>query len=187
MPALVNIAANFALGGATAWVTRHSPAVRREFVSWALLFLVGFEALAVTPVATFLFRFYPQWSMLYAFDPQIFPNLEEWIGLLSFLAILLNFAAALGGFHVTRLGVQRNQELVCYAPWAAGGFITLLILALGGRRVLFMGDYDAFWQGNADVLVTRAAGWVGLLLYASAAGFVFWLHRRFADHDPSIV
>src|SRR5512145_2073632 len=98
MPALINIAANLVFGGSLAYVTRRSPAVRRELTSWALIFLVAFEALVFTPVATYLFRFYPQWSMLYWFDPQVLPGIERWLGALSALAVLLNFGAAVGGF-----------------------------------------------------------------------------------------
>jgi len=187
MPAVINFAANLALGGGLAWVARRSPAVRRDFVSWALVFLVGFEAVVVTPVSTFLFRFYPQWSMLYAFDPQVFPNLDTWIGPLSLLAVLVNFAAALLGFFITRGGVVRGSRWLCFTPWAAGALIVIACAALYGERLVYIGDYDAFWQGTADLFLLRVGGWVGLALYVCSALFVRWVQRRFHDHDPSLV
>ena len=45
--------------------------------------LLAFQAIVVTPIATLLFRFYPQWSMFYWFDPQIFPELDAYTGMLS--------------------------------------------------------------------------------------------------------
>jgi len=187
MPALFNIAANLALGGGVALATRRSPAVRSELTSWALLFLVGFEAAIFTPAATYLFRFYPQWSMLYWFDPQIFPSLESWIGALSFVAVILNFAAAIGGFCVTRLGLLSRQDWLVWAPFGAAGVTTLVLLVLFGERVVFLGDYDAFWQGGARLFLLTAGGWVGLLLYAGGGAFVWWVRQRFADHDPSLL
>jgi hypothetical protein len=187
MNAVINLAANLALGGAVALVLQRSQAVRRELMSWALLSIVGFEAVVFTPIATFLFRFYPQWSMLYVFDPQIFPELDSWIGMLSLLAVLLNFAAVIGGFWTTRRGLLAGKKWMIWAPMGAGGGIALLTVLLFARRVVFMGDYDAFWQGNADLFLARAAGWVGLLLYASGALFVAYLRSHFSDHDPKLV
>jgi hypothetical protein len=187
MPALINIAANLILGGAVAWVLRGSSAIRREVMSWALLALVGFEALIFTPVATYLFRFYPQWSMLYVFDPQIFPALESWIGVLSFLEVLLNFAAAVGAFCATREGLLRGKRWLTYAAPGLGAGLALVLFMAYGERIVFMGDYDTFWQGNADLFLVRLGGWVGLTLYAGAVFFIVFLHRRFADHDPKLV
>jgi hypothetical protein len=187
MPAIINLAANLALGGAVALVLQRSQAVRRELMSWALLAVVGFEALVFTPIATFLFRFYPQWSMLYVFDPQIFPELDNWIGFLSLLAVLLNFSAVIGGFWTTREGLLTGTKWMIWAPMGAGGAITLLTVLFFARRVVFMGDYDAFWQGNADLFLMRGAGWAGLVLYAGAGIFVAFLRSRFADHDPKLL
>lgn len=187
MPAVINLAANLILGSAVALVLARSQAMRRELMSWPLLALVGFEAIVFTPIATFLFRFYPQWSMLYVFDPQIFPELENWIGLVALVAVLANFAAALGGFLATREGLLRHHRELTWGATAAGGASILLFFVLFGERVVFMGDYDAFWQGNADIFLARVGGWLGLLLYAGAGLFVAFLHTRFADHDPSFV
>jgi hypothetical protein len=187
MPAVINFAANLVLGSAVPLVLRRSPALRRELMSWQLLALVGFEALVFTPVATYLFRFYPQWSMLYMFDPQIFPELDNWIGALSLMAVLLNFAAALGAFYATREGLLRGAGWLTYGALTTGGALAVILLALFARRIGLMGDYDAFWQGNADLFLVRLGGWIGLLLYAAAGLFVAFLHTRFADRDPSLV
>ncbi len=187
MPAAINVAANFALGGALVLVLKASPAIRREMVSWGLLFLLFFEALVFTPVAVYLFRFYPQWSMLYWFDPQMFPRLDNWIGLLSFLATALNFAAAVVGFALARLGIIIGQRWLAWGPALVGVACVLLMIVAYGDRVAFIGDYDAFWQGTADLLFKRLAGWIGLGGYAAAVGFLFWVRSRFADHDPTLV
>ncbi len=187
MPAVINIAANLALGGGFALVARTSPALRRDFINWALLFLMAFEALVFTPVATYLFRFYPQWSMLYWFDPQIFPHLESWIGALSFVAVLFNFAAALLGYTVARHGVLTEQRWMSLLPLAAGAVWTLGVLVLYAERVAYIGDYDSFWQGNAELLFLRTPGWIGILLYASATAYVLFVRARFSNRDPSLV
>ena len=187
MPAVLNFAANLVLGGAVVLALQKSRALRRDLLSWPLLVLIAFEALVFTPIATYLFRFYPQWSMLYLFDPQIFPELDNWIGLLSLSAVLLNFAGVLFGFYATRDGVLRDKRWLTYCAPGTGAGLALLCFAFFAKRIVFLGDFDAFWQGTANLAVTKLAGWLGLLLYVSGALFVTFLHRRFADHDPKCV
>jgi hypothetical protein len=187
MPAVINIAANLLLGAGLALALRRSPAQRQELLSWPLLCLLAFEALVVTPVATYLFRFYPQWSMLYWFDPQIFTELERWVGPLSGVAVLLNFAAALGGYVLARRGIITDTKWMVTAP-ITGATVTLILCTwLFGRRIAFIGDYDAFWSGHADLIFLRTPGIIGVGTYLLGIVFVVWLHARFRDHDPSLI
>ena len=187
MPVIVNIGANLLFGAGLVLAVRRSPALEQNFINWSFFFLVAFEAVVFTPAATYLFRFYPQWSMLYWFDPQIFPALDQWIGWLSALAILLNFGAALLGYAVARVGVVARQAWLSTLPLAIAAALVVYVSVAFGERVIYIGDYDAFWHGSADLLFTRLAGWVGIITYVAAVAFVVWTHRRFADHDPTIL
>lgn len=185
MPALVNACANVAMGGAFALIARRSAAMKEELLAWPLLFLLAFEGVCITPVATYLFRFYPQWSMLYWFDPQIFSGLEEWIGALGALAILINVGGAIGGYAAGREGIRSGRRWLTYLPVGVGGGGVLLLLWLFGHRVIYVGDYDAYWRGEADFFLLRAPGLIGTALYVAGAAFVRWLHLRFGQRDPS--
>lgn len=187
MPALINLAANALLGVAFARLARHSPACKQSLLSWPLLFATAFEALVFTPVATYLFRFYPQWSMLYWFDPQVYPDLEHWIGLLSAAAILANFLALVSSFVLARRGFLTRQDWQWITPAAVGGLLIVLVLVLFGDRVVFIGDFDAFAQGTAAVLFKRVAGCLGVLLYVATIAFTLWVRGSFARQDPSLL
>lgn len=187
MPALINIAVNLAFGASLAWTLRRSPALRDDLLSWPLLTLLGFEALVFTPVATYLFRFYPQWSMLYWFDPQVFPGLDGWTGVLSFVAVAANFAAAIAGYLTVRASLATERAWLRWAPFGAAIAVALGVFGLYGRRVVFIGDYDAFWQGSARFLYAALAGWIGLVCYASTFGLVWWLRQRFSHHEPKFI
>lgn len=181
MPAIINICANLLFGAAVAWTGRRSRELREELLTWHLLLLLAFESLFVTPIATFLFRFYPQWSMLYWFDPQLFPNLDQSIGWLSGLVVVLNYLAALAGYGLARWGVIRANLFLQATPAVAAVGSMVAVLVVFGDRVAFIGDYDAFLQGQADILMTRLAGWVGLALYAGGVIFVLWVRARFGQ------
>ena len=186
MPVIINIASNLILGAAVPLMVRGSKALRQDFVCWQLLFLTAFEAAVFTPLSTYLFRFYPQWALLYAFDPQLYPELDRWIGIMTAGAVLLNFGAAILGFAVARLGILRNKKWLWAAPLVAGAAVWAGVLLGGGDRILFIGDFDSFWQGNSPVLYKRFAGWVGISLYAATGGFLLWIRRRFGNHDPAL-
>ncbi len=187
MPALVNAAGNLVLGAAAVLAVRRSPAMRQHPLSWSLLVLIAFEAVVVTPVATYLFRFYPQWSLLYWFDPQLFPELQSWFGALSLLAVLLNLAAAVAGYLIARYGVKIGRLWPVELPIAVGVGAIVAVAVKWGDRILYVGDYDEFWQGNASLFLATFPGWAGLALYVAAGGFIYWLHSRFKTRDPSIV
>jgi hypothetical protein len=187
MPAAVNIGANLMFGAALVLAVRRSPSLRQNFVGWVFFFLLGFEALLFTPVSTYLFRFYPQWSMLYWFDPQVFPDLHRWIGWLSALAVLLNFGAAILGFFLARLGILTGQTWLWSVPLAVASAVMAYVLFGFWDRIIYIGDHDSFWSGNASSLFSSLSGWIGILLYAALITFVVWIHRRFHDHDPSFL
>lgn len=186
MPAIINILGNLLFGGCLALVARNSATMRNELVSWTFFFLLAFESLFVTPIATYLFRFYPQWSMLYWFDPQIFTSFDQWVGWLSALAILLNFAAAFAGFILARWGVITHNIWFKALPMTVAIALIATVFWQFGNRIAFIGDYDAYWQGNASMFLARVPGWIGLFLHIGTILFVLWVHSRFGEREPRL-
>ena len=105
MPAPLNAAANLIFGAAGAMLLRRDAALRDDPFNGYFFTLLLFEAALVTPAATYLFRFYPDWSLLYWFDPQIYPRLELYVGWLSGTAIVANFILLLLGYTAARWGI----------------------------------------------------------------------------------
>ena len=187
MPALVNVAASLAFGASLALVLRRSPSLRDETLSWPFLVLLAFEAVVATPVATLLFRFHPQWSMFYWFDPQVFPEIDTWTGALSAIAVTANAAAAVAGFMVVRHSVRAGPEWLRWVPLGVASAVILWSMVAFPRRLLFIGDYDEFWQGHARLFVARFAGWMGIAAYLAAVALVLVMRQRYADREPEIV
>jgi len=184
MPALLNIATNLVLGAGVAIVARNSQAVRKRPLNWALLTLLGFEGVVFTPIATYLFRFYPQWSMLYWFDPQIYPGLDRWLGVISLGVIVFNFLAAAGGFLLTRRGLIENKTWVTLAPFVGALLIAFFVTVFFADRLFWIGDYDVFWQGRADLLFATLPGVLTMALYGACVAFILLIHQRYGRREP---
>ena len=187
MPVLINLAANLLFGAGMATVSRNSPAFRNHLVNWSLLFLLGFIALVITPASTYAFRFYPQWSLLYYFDPRSFPSLNHWLNLLSFVAVLANFAAALIGFSIARLGLLKKNSLLWMLPFIVGTLTLFQILIFQFDRVAFIASYDLFWQGKGELAFIKVPGLIGCAVYVGAFIFTLWVHSRFSERDPELI
>lgn len=187
MPVLFNALAHCALGSLLASTARRSPRFRLELVSWPLILLVAFHAILAAPSATFLFRFYPQWSLLYAFDPQVFPALNGWFAPMSAGVVLTNLTLGILGLLVSREGLIRESRLLERLPLAVAALCAALAVVFYGDRALWVGSYDAYWQDQALFLVKSPAGWVGLGTYIAGAAFILWTHRRFAEREPNYI
>lgn len=187
MPAVVNIGANLCLGGALAIALRNSPALHRELVSWPFLVLAAFQGIVVTPIATYLFRFYPQWSMSYLFDPQVFPQLDLWVGPLSALVVLATMGAGFAGYALARAGIVGEQRWLALLPAVSGGLAVAAVVLFYRSRVFFVGEYDDFWQGHARFFLSSTAGWVGVALYVASLTLLWFVRSRFAHREPQFI
>jgi hypothetical protein len=184
MPVAINIAANLIFGASIAWVARRSETLQEHWLNWSSLLLCAFEAVLITPTTTYLFRFYPHWSTFYLFDPKEFPAIQDWLGWLSLMVIALNFIAALTGYLITRRGILKESFPQTILPILGGCLIITGLSILLYERVFFLGEYDAFWEGETSMLLGQAPGIVGILLYLVSAGFVVWIHLRYGEQEP---
>ena len=186
MPILLNLSVNLLLGSGIAMVARKSEAMQRNWLSWSTLCLLAFESLCITPMATFAFRFYPDWSLLYLLDPEVFPNLPYWIGWLSIVVIVLNFMTATSAYLITRAGILKQRAAIKFSPLVIGASSFLILTVLFYKRIFFIGDYEAFLAGEAQLLPTTLVGILGITVYLATAGFIAWLSKRFSESDPKI-
>lgn len=187
MPLLFNCASNLALGAALAWAMRRNPAFSRTLAAWPLLLLAVFEALVVTPVTTYLMRFYPHWATSYLFDPQIFPRLDHWVGWLCLGPVALNFLAAFVGYALVYRGVTEDNRVLTRLPAIIALDTWAVVTGLAGKRLAHLGDYDSFWQGHAQLLLKVPAGVVVVFTYTASAAFVLWLGRRYSTQTPDFM
>jgi hypothetical protein len=183
MPLLMNFGINIIFGASMALVGRQSLAMKEDLISWPLVFVVAFESLIMTPVCTFQLQFFPQWSLFYWFDPQLFPSLHDILSKASFLIILFNFLGALFGLAITRRGVVENSRIYrAICPMIGLFFFSLGILLLWPQTSPRT-TTDSYWYHN-DPLILGWPGWMGLACYLLGFLFVLWSYSRFSSQDP---
>ena len=187
MPIIVNLTAMLLFGAGLAAAGKSSPAFKKRFVNWVLLLLLGFVAFIITPATTYAFRFYPQWSMMYLFDPHLFPYLDQWINLLSAASAASNFIAATLGYGVARAGLLTKKPFLWSAPFVLGLLTLSGTLFFQFDRIAYVGDYDTYAKGQADLFVQTAPGLVGALTHLGGFLFVLWVHSRFSGRDPDLI
>lgn len=186
MPVVIHWVLNLCLGLRTARAVRLAPGLWAASAPWPLLFLAALQAVVVTPCVTYLFRYWPAWSMFYLFDPVDYPMLETFIGLLSGLVVLINFGLMWLGFVCGRRSVAQGTHAARWAqlPYSISIAIVGLCVAYLGDRMMYAGDFQTFWRGEASLWFATPAGWVGFALIFAGVAFERVLHHRFAARDP---
>ncbi len=179
MPVLINAAANLILGSLVARATYNPDAPREGYMTWPLVMLVVFQSLVLVPVGAFLFRFYPDWSMHYAFDPRVFVDLDRWIGVLALAVVVVNMLLSVLGYACTERARRDGRSFLMHACVVFGILTIVGVLSQLWRRSFWVGGYDAYWQGEAKLLFMHPAGWAGLLAYIAAIVFYRWILRRY--------
>ena len=182
----MNLCISILLGSSIAMVARQSNAMKENWLSWSSLAMLAFQAVCMTPMATYAFRFYPDWSMPYLLDPEIFPRFPYWVGWLSIVVVISNFLTATLAYLTTRHGILLGKSTLSLAPIVIGATALLTTLLLFHKRIFFIGDYEAFLAGEAKLIVTTVVGGCGILVCCLAFGFVAWLSRRFSEADPKL-
>ncbi|RYF11665.1 MAG: hypothetical protein EOO40_02870 [Deltaproteobacteria bacterium] len=186
MPVPFNLATSLLLGASLPPLLRRSEAFRHSFANWALLALALFMALVFTPATTYLVRYFPHWSTLYAFDPQLFPLVERGVGPLSAALVLSYFGVAAGGYAVSRHAILTNQVVWLALPLATGAGIWAVGLWHWQLQVLTVGEFDAFWQGSGTLLHRHRVGAVALLLHLGALVFLALVRRLAARQGQAM-
>lgn len=188
MPAFVHLTLHALLGSLLAWCTRTAPRARAYFWAWPVFLGLAYTTAVLLPVAAYHFRYYPDFSLGYAFDPVLYPWADaqvHWLGLLAAVSYLATF---LSGYAVTRAGLlRRGRVLAVSAPVivlvAALTFATLV----GSDRCLLRSDYADFWRGRAVPWTGTPSGGAGIAAYLVALIGLRYVERRWRHRDPTLL
>jgi hypothetical protein len=178
MPVPVNWGLNILLGWAAVLLTRHSDELRDSAWNVTMLIMIAFESVLFTPVAVYLFRFHPDWSLHYLLDPQIYPRLRYWAFGISALVVVSNYVCLIASFLVARFFELRGHTLLRFAPAVLGGGLVLTDLVAAWPKIVRLAEFETYWRGGGELLIAHPAGIIGLGLVL-ACGMLLYLMKRF--------
>lgn len=185
MPFYFNLLISFALGAL--WVERlkrRPELFRAGLLSFPLIGHIVFQLIVLTPIQVFQFRFHHDWSLGYLIDPELHPEVDEYLAIWSFLAALLLVGVGVLGHLVGRLPFDKPKTpAVRYAHAACA----VLALAIGGilfREWWWIGTFDEFFAGEARFLLRTPTGLVGIAELAACGAFLH-LGPRIYSYLPS--
>tara|TARA_B100000959_G_scaffold225390_1_gene239500 strand:+ start:59 stop:607 length:549 start_codon:yes stop_codon:yes gene_type:complete len=177
MPAIINIWGHFSLGVVLAYVARHQLLRAKSSLTPALIYLLAFQVILSIPVCAYLSHFFPHWTLLYFFDPQIFINLYQFPGILSFTLICLNTMAALLGFFLFRQSLKHQQKVFWAGPLTLSSATILILFVQYYHRIFFIGNHATYWQGGAKFWLAHISGWLGLSMMLAGFVLLVWLRK----------
>ncbi|MEE2960300.1 MAG: hypothetical protein VYA34_06100 [Myxococcota bacterium] len=141
----------------------------RTWLNPYLITLIVVQAICLTPLIAAICRFSPDWSLMYLVNRYELPNLENWMGVISFGFLLLQHLMFFTGYTVARIGIHKGQPAITHFPTIFGLLGTTILAIFFGQRLFLLGSYEEFTSGAAQSIWKSHLGWLPVL---SIAGMV---------------
>jgi len=141
--------------------------------------VVLFELFFFMPGGYWLYRTYPDWSLMYVFDPATLP----WLNPL--LVAVLYLAAAVAGFSASFAAVRRGRGGAAVAGMAVMIALLGAIFVWGLKRLMLVGTFSGFGSGTGMTSILHSAlSWqlaIIVVWVVSPLAVIFW--RTFNAHQ----
>lgn len=167
------------------WVhrLRERPWLFQHFISWPLIASVAFQAIVLTPLQSFQFKFHHDWALGYLIDPDLHPAVDSFLTLWTLTAALLNFGACLLGHWLARMPFEKPKMQIRKHALISAGVIALVVAVLLRNELLHIGEYDEFFAGDGKLLLLTPTGLMGLVELGLSGAFV-WYAPKYLDLIP---
>jgi hypothetical protein len=145
------------------------------FVDRWFLALVIFQSVVFTPFFLYWTVFYPDWSVMYLFEP-VRPVEEIGLGwLFSAVGMILGFALAILGYAYGRKSLLHGIGPHAVVVSAAFTTVLLVLNFVFYRRFIYAGSMTQFRDGSARLIFTSIPG-LTLAVYIALLplGIAFW-------------
>ncbi|MBI5528614.1 MAG: hypothetical protein HY897_19975 [Deltaproteobacteria bacterium] len=155
-----------------------------DLVGRWFLATVVYHSVIFVPVFLYATVFYPDWSVMYFFQPLRTPPVSERGWLFSAAALVLTFATMLAGFLYGRKrsieGKGASAATIVTFIYA----ISFAVMAVLFRRTLFAGTLEQYGGVGAKFIFARPLGWaMCFYLISIPAGIAFW--KKVFSRKPS--
>lgn len=145
------------------------------FVDRWFLALIVFQSVVFTPLFLYWTVFYPDWAVMYLFEP-VRPVEEIGLGwMFSAVGMLLCFAMAVFGYAYGRKRVLQGSGAGAVVAAVALASAVLALNFVFHRRFLHVGQMSQFRDGSARLIFASIPG-LTMAVYAALIplGITFW-------------
>ncbi|MCC6807560.1 MAG: hypothetical protein IT381_09055 [Deltaproteobacteria bacterium] len=177
MPFYLNLILSFVMPILWGERLRDRPWLFEHFLSWPLITSIGFQAMVLTPIQSFHFRFHHDWSLGYLVDPDLHPAVDTYLTFWSLLAAILLLGAALTGYLVARIPFEKPKSNARKIALGAAAVVTVLLVAIMRHELFFIGEYGEYYGGETRFLLLTPTGILGVVQLVACAAFLFFAPR----------
>lgn len=177
MPLYLNLILSFVMPLLWAERLKDRPWLFEHFISWPLVTALGFQAIVLTPIQSFHFRFHHDWATGYLIDPDLHPAIDTYLTLWSVVAALLLLGAALLGQLVARIPFEKPKSNARKVALIASAVVAVILVVLLRHELLFVGEFGDYFTGDARFLFVTPTGVFGVLQLIACGTFLFYAPR----------
>jgi len=178
-----SLASSFATGCIYALAGRGKITAGEFMGRWVLAAIV-FHSVVFTPAFLYALVFYPDWSVMYFFEPLKFPPFS-WQGwLYSAAALALSFALLMAGFSYGRKRVLGAKGPSAVTIIAFIYVVAVAVMFVLFRRTLYVGSLAQYHGEGARFLFPRPLGFV-FVGYVLSIPLGIWFWKRLFARKPS--
>lgn len=178
-----SLASSFATGCVYALSGRGKITAGEFMGRWVLAALV-FHSVVFTPSFLYAVVFYPDWSVMYFFEPLALRPFA-WVGwLYSAGALVLSFGLLLAGFSYGRKRVLGGNGPSAVTIVTFIYVVAAVVMVILYRRTLFLGTLSQYHGSGTRFLFSRPLGFV-LAWYLLMIPASIWFWKRLFARKPS--
>jgi len=150
------------------------------------LAVVLFEVLFFIPLGTYLYFFYPGWSLMYFINPEaLAPDTLRALGIMALASYMMS---AIAGYLLSAVLIRRGKENAASLILAAAALLLGVFSALTLARLFQVGTYAQWTAAPAAAknLMTHRIGYVIGIDGLAATAALFMLIRELRKTDSPL-
>jgi len=150
------------------------------------LAVVLFEVLFFIPLGTYLYFFYPGWSLMYFINPEaLAPDTLRALGIMALASYMMS---AIAGYLLSAVLIRRGKENAASLILAAAALLLGVFSALTLARLFQVGTYAQWTAAPAAAknLMTHRIGYVIAMDALAATAALFMLIRELRKTDSPL-
>jgi len=149
---------------------------KRAFFHPILASGVVFEVFFYVPLGVYLYYFYPAWSWMYFFDLDSIAQLQ--LAILGVIMPISYLVSLVIGFEIVQFLLRRQMQKVAFLVLILAIIFLSAFCLLTLNRLLWVGDYQAWKNANAILLLRHRLSCINAVMAVAGFGSLTVMLRK---------